>query len=138
RSGKRGRAFLSHAIEEYTANVCIHGGSPNSLQWYSTTTLAFPICFELGLLLPAVFPHTTRAVHAQGSVQELRDSYNFLQAGLSTLAAGASVALCLARGRLDSEMHVVDFFTMTRFKVQNKYGSQTYTILGRKGVLPLL
>lgn len=62
-------------------------------------------------------------VLAQQSVDELRNNYNFLQAGLSTLAAGASVALCLARGRLDSEMGVADFFTLTRLTKQNEYGS---------------
>eukprot|EP00250_Pteridium_aquilinum_P008077 c17652_g1_i2 orf=276-2303(+) len=73
-----------------------------------------------------------RPVYAQESVEELRNSYNFLEAGLSTLAAGAGVALCLARGRLDSEMHVVDFFTLTKFHVQNKYGSKV-SFMGNNG-----
>eukprot|EP00250_Pteridium_aquilinum_P028460 c37199_g1_i1 orf=3-518(-) len=66
-----------------------------------------------------------RPVCAQDTVEEVRNSYNFLEAGLSTLAAGASVALCLARGRLDSEMNVVDFFTMADFEVRNAYGSKS-------------
>ncbi|KAJ7520923.1 hypothetical protein O6H91_19G029600 [Diphasiastrum complanatum] len=59
------------------------------------------------------------------SIDEVRNSYNFVQAGLSTLAAGASVALCLARGRLDSEMNLADLFCTTRFNKQNNndYGA---------------
>ncbi|EFJ24083.1 hypothetical protein SELMODRAFT_414846 [Selaginella moellendorffii] len=57
------------------------------------------------------------------SVEEVRNSYNFVQAGLSTLAAAASVALCLARGRLDSEMGLADLFGTTRLRAQNNHGA---------------
>ncbi|KAH7431760.1 hypothetical protein KP509_08G065200 [Ceratopteris richardii] len=71
---------------------------------------------------------------AQESVEEVRNSYNFLQAGLSTLASAASAALCLARGRLDSEMGVADFFTMSSFRDQNDYGSKV-SDAGNNGII---
>ena len=102
--------------------------------WTSTRRRVCEIVMEAWALATVLtISSASQCVMAQASVDELRNNYNFLQAGLSTLAAATSVALCLARGRLDSEMGIADFFAMVRLKKQNEYNG--YYSIGTNGVV---